>query len=144
MRIVREEKKKLDRNNYGPRVKKNFSMKKLLFFISTGVGAAMLTLSPSARAHDWVDYGPLKVNIRGWELNQYRRRSTGSITYDTNFVHSRRNSEGLISVDCDRDRISLTDSKGKWRPYRISIRRNEKNLKNDFCTAIRKNPALFD
>jgi len=119
-------------------------MKKLISLIALGLaGSALLSASPS-RAHDWVDYGPLKVNIRGWRLNRERQRTLGITTWDTNFINTRSDKPGYISVDCDRDRMSTTRPNGKWRRYRLSIKKNERNLRNDFCTAIRKNPLLFN
>ncbi len=119
-------------------------MKKLITFLSLGLSGSLLFAAPSAKAHDWVDYGSLKVNIRGWKINQERLQTTGATTYDTNYIHTKRNAEGYISIDCDRNRMATTDSKGRWRRYRVSIRKNEKNLKDDFCKAIRKNPSLFN
>ena len=119
-------------------------MKKLSFYLSCALGSTLLLSPTSVKAHDWVDYGPLKVNIRGWKLNTDRLRLKGVTTYDTNFINTRRNTKGNISVDCVRDRITTTKGDGTWRRYRISLRKNEKTLKNDFCTAIRKNPLLFN
>ena len=117
-------------------------MKKIII-ASFGIASSFLFFPSSVKAHDWVDYGPIKVNIRGWKLNEARLASTGQTTYDTNFINTRKNVEGNISVNCDRNRLATTDSNGKWRRYRASARKNEKELKNDFCTAIRKNPAMF-
>ena len=104
----------------------------------------MLLFAHPVRAHDWHNYGPLRVNLRGWQLNQERLETTGFITYDTDVINTRRNFEGYVSLDCDRDRIATTKSSGKWRKYRVAFRKNERNLRDDFCTAIRANPSLFD
>ena len=119
-------------------------MKKLITFLSIGLGGSLILATPSANAHDWVDYGSLKVNIRGWQLNRERLEESGRTTYDTNFINTKKNTEGYISIDCPRNRLAITDSKGNWRRFRVSIRKNEKNLKDDFCKAIRKNPLLFN
>lgn len=118
-------------------------MQKFTIMASCAIASSFLMAPVAVKAHDWADYGPLKVNIRGWTLNKTRLTKTGETTYDTNFINTRKNREGLISVNCDRNRLATTDSKGKWRKYRASARKNEKDLKNDFCTAIRKNPSLF-
>ena len=66
------------------------------------------------------------------------------VDYRRNYINTSKNTEGYISVDCGRNRLATTDSNGQWRRYRVSIRKNERNLKDDFCTAIRKNPLLFN
>tara|TARA_Y100001968_G_C19432322_1_gene757765 strand:- start:680 stop:1039 length:360 start_codon:yes stop_codon:yes gene_type:complete len=119
-------------------------MKKLLFFLSFGLGGSLLLTSPSAKAHDWHDYGSLRINLRGWQLNRERLATTGKTTYDTNLINTKKNFEGYVSLDCDRDRISTTKPSGKWRRYRIAFRKNEKNLRDDFCQAIRSNPNLLN
>tara|TARA_Y100001968_G_C19148278_1_gene614869 strand:- start:213 stop:572 length:360 start_codon:yes stop_codon:yes gene_type:complete len=119
-------------------------MKKLITCLSLGLGGSLLFATPYANAHDWVEYGSLKVNIRGWKINQDRLQMDGKTTYDTNYINTSKNTEGYISIDCGRNRLATTDSNGNWRRYRVSIRKNEKNLKDDFCTAIRKNPLLFN
>tara|TARA_Y100001968_G_scaffold325395_1_gene366536 strand:- start:1016 stop:1468 length:453 start_codon:yes stop_codon:yes gene_type:complete len=135
----------VERINYLPRFSKNLgAMKKLFFFISFALGGSFLLPNPSAIAHDWVEYGPLKVNIRGWKLNRDRLINDGQTTYDTNFVNIKKNTEGYVSINCERNRLSTTRSDGTWKRYRVSIRKTEKDLKNDFCTAIRKNPNLLD
>ena len=119
-------------------------MKRLIFFLSCGLGGSFLLMPPSVKAHDWHDYGSLRVNLRGWELNEDRKAETGAVTYDTNLVNTRKNIEGYVSLDCERERISLTKPNGKWRRYRIAFSKNEKNLRDDFCSALRANPNLIN
>ena len=128
-----------------PRVGKiSIAMKRLVFFLSFGLGGSLILMSPSAKAHDWHEYGSLKVNLRGWTLNQQRLEQKGEITYDTNVINTSRNYEGYVSINCDRDRINTTKKDGKWRRYRVALRKNEKDLKDDFCTALRANPTRFE
>tara|TARA_Y100001968_G_scaffold333393_1_gene395980 strand:- start:830 stop:1270 length:441 start_codon:yes stop_codon:yes gene_type:complete len=135
----------LDRNYMASTVSKILMpMKKLFIFLSFGLGSSFLLTPLSVKAHDWHDYGPLRVNLRGWQLNQERLSATGSTTYDTNLVNTKGNFEGYVSLDCDRDRISTTKANGKWRRYRMAMRKNERDLRDDFCTAIRANPSLFN